>query len=163
MILSEHLNRAKLLFFGGGPIVCSSDQQKEHLKNKSNVPTFLSQTQAQEVLRLCRKGEKKDFDGVQCPWGPRSLFQPQHSYCNHHHSKHATLLCRYTSSSSVLPLPPTGHPEACWNTMPVLAQAPTSGPNVEVTSSGKNGIVSLENHNTVGILVTCNVLRRINV
>lgn len=80
----------------------------------------------------------------QRPWGPGSLFQPQPSYCSHHHSKHATLLCCYISSSSVRPLPPTGHPEACWNTMPVLAQAPTSGPNVEVTSSGKNGIVSME-------------------
>lgn len=39
--------------------------------------------------------------------------------------------------------------------MPVLAQAPTSGPNVEVTSSGKNGIVSVENLNTVETLVSC--------
>lgn len=78
---------------------------------------------------------------------------------SHHHSKHAAHLCCYISSSSVQPLqPPTGHPEPCWNTMPVLAQAPTSGPNVEVTSSGKNGIVSLEKHNTLETLVSC-VLR----
>lgn len=56
------------------------------------------------------------------------------------------------------PLPPTGHPEACWNTMPVLAQAPTSGPNAEVTSSGKNGIVSLERHNTLQTLGRSEVL-----
>lgn len=44
------------------------------------------------------------------------------------------------------PKPPsTGHPEACWDTMPLLAQAPTNGPNAEVTSSGKNGIVCMEN------------------
>ncbi len=108
---------------------------------------FLSQTWAQEVLRLYRE-KKKDSDVFKYPWGPGSLFQPLFSYCSHHHSKHATLLCCYISSSSVQPLPPTGHPEACWNTMPVLAQAPTSGPNVEVTSSGKNGIVSVEKLNT---------------
>lgn len=152
----------KLLFFGGGPIACSSVQQKKHLRNKSNVKIPLSDSGTGSVKALS-EGCKKGFWRVQCPWGPGSLFQPQPSYCNHHHSKHATLLCRYTSSSSVQPLPPTGHPEACWNTMPVLAQAPTSGPNVEVTSSGKNGIVSLENHNTAETLVSCNVLRRIHV
>lgn len=95
----------------------------------------------------------------QCPWGPGSLCQPR--LASYHHSKHTTLLWCYISSSSVQPLPPTGHPEACWNTMPVLAQAPTSGPNVEVTSSGKNGIVSLEKHNTLETLISCKVLRRI--
>lgn len=77
--------------------------------------------------------------------GPREpLSTPQPSYCSHHHSKHAIPFCSYISYSSVQPLPPTGHPEACWNTMPVLAQAPTSGSNVEVTSLEKNGIVSVK-------------------
>lgn len=71
----------------------------------------------------------------------------------------------YAVTSPLLsnPLPPTGHPETCWNTMPELAQAPTSGPNVEVTSSGKNGIVSVENLNTVETLISCKVLRGIQV
>lgn len=68
------------------------------------------------------------------------------------------LLRSSISSSSVRPLPPTGHPEACWNTMPLLAQAPTSGPNVEVTSSGKNGIVSMEKHNTLETFISSTVL-----
>lgn len=121
-----------------------------------------SPTQTEEILRFCQnveKKKKKDFDVAQCPWGPGSLCQPRTA--SYYHSKHATLLCCYISSSSVQPLPPTGHPEACWNTMPVLAQAPTSGPNVEVTSSGKNGIVSLEKHNTLETLISCKVLRRI--
>lgn len=115
-------------------------------RNKSNVK-FLAQTEAQEVLKLsegCKKKRRKDFDWFQCPWGPESLFRPQPSYCSHHYSKHAIPFCSYISYSSVQPLPPTGHPEACWNTMPVLAQAPTSGSNVEVTSLGKNGIVSVK-------------------
>lgn len=68
------------------------------------------------------------------------------------------LLRSSISSSSVRPLPPTGHPEACWNTMPLLAQAPTSGPNVEVTSSGKNGIVSMEKHNALETFISSTVL-----
>lgn len=46
--------------------------------------------------------------------------------------------------------------------MPVLAQAPTSGPNMEVTSPGKNGIVSVEKLNTVETLDSRWDLRRIS-
>jgi len=66
--------------------------------------------------------------------------------------------CCHISSSSVQPRPPTGHPEACWNTMPLLAQAPANRPNVEVTSSGKNGIVSLKKHNTLETLIGSKLL-----
>lgn len=131
-------------------------------RNKSNVKILLPDSQ--EVLRFCRKAAKEGFwCGPMSMGHPGSLFQPQSSYCSHHHSEHTTLLCSHISSTSVQPLPPTGHPEACWNTMPVLAQAPTSGPSVEVTSSGKNGIVSMEMHNNLDTLVICKVLRKIQV
>lgn len=47
-----------------------------------------------------------------------------------------------TSLGLLEALPPTGHPEACWNTMPDHTQPPARGSNMEVTSSRKNCIVS---------------------
>lgn len=88
---------------------------------------------------------KTDFNGVS-PSHPQQL-PPFKSYSS-----------AFASPLPHSPYPPTGHPEACWNTMPVLAQAPTSGPNVEVTSSEKNGIVSLEKHNTLETLISSRVL-----
>lgn len=92
-------------------------------------------------------GEKKDSDRFQCPWDPGIVFQSQPSYGNYYHSKQATLFCCYIYVLSK-PLPPTGHPEACWNTMPEHTRSPTRDPNMEVTSSRKNGIVGVEKLNT---------------
>lgn len=51
-----------------------------------------------------------------------------------------------TSLGRLETLPPTGHPEACWNTMPDRTRAPAPGSNMEVTSSKKNCIVSKVQH-----------------
>lgn len=128
-------------------------------RNKSNVKLLLSASGTGSVKSLsegCKKGSNVHGAlGASFKPRPATVATTIQS---------TQLSCAVTSPPLLSkPLPPTGHPEACWNTMPVLAQAPTSGPNVEVTSSGKNGIVSVEKHNTLETLVGRKVLRRIQV
>lgn len=76
------------------------------------------------VMALSERWKKNDFDRFQSPRGPGSLFQPQPSYCSHHHSKHTTLLCRYISSSVQ---PPTPN-RTSWDLLEYNART-RSGPN----------------------------------
>lgn len=140
----------KLLFFRGSNSMFLYPAKHDLTENRSNGKNL--RLRHRQCWSSVRTVQKKDFDGVQCSWGPGASFNPRPATVA---TTIQSMQLSYAATSPPLlsnPLPPTGHPEACWNTMPVLAQAPTSGPNMEVTSSGKNGIVSLEKTNTVETL-----------
>lgn len=125
--LSKHIKYATedvAVLEGIQQYVPPSSKKSTWRRKKFNVKSPLSESGTGSVMALSERWKKNYFDRFQSPQGPGSLSQPQPSYCSHHHSKHATLLCRYISSSVQ---PPTPN-RTSWDLLEYNART-RSGPN----------------------------------